>query len=103
MLFLEPSKPPAPTGSRISDTYIKLSWSSYDEGTIPVTYNVNWNPASSLGKKYKLGVQGRSSTIDALRSNTEYEFRVTAINDVGSSPPSDGQRIKTSKSVYFLW
>ena len=72
-----------------------MVWSHVNEGPLSRNYTVIWIPASPSGVSSKQGITGTLTTITALRSNTNYMFTLTAVNEAGSGIASNSVSMQT--------
>ena len=87
----DPGKPNPPTPTSSTATSITLQWNDL-AGTAQVTYTVIQD-----GVEVMSGINTNMATIDALTSNTNYQFQVKASNDGGDGQISNQQMSTTSK------
>ena len=96
-----PAKPEAPVVDKITPEEASLSWSAPNDGGSPITSyiieskkkgDIKWAVAN---KKEK--VTDTKFTVTGLKEETEYEFRVSAENKAGQSPPSAPTSAKYGK------
>lgn len=87
VLMRAPVVPGAPTSlaAVAGDTEVDLTWAApADDGGSPVTgYLVEYRPVSD-GAWSELSATSTTATVPGLVNGTEYEFRVSAVNAVGS-------------------
>jgi receptor-type tyrosine-protein phosphatase F len=100
-LVLNSALPGPPVDVTISDvtaTSIRLSWSHPERDDIRY-YNIEYR---TRGSEYSLetinGIHTLYYTVRGLSPYTEYEFLVTANNDVGRGPPSSPATITTGET-----
>ena len=92
----EPTDPGLPRVSTVTSTSVSLEWDRYDVGSIPVNYSVTWSPA---GGSSRSDINGISTTIGGLQSNTAYTFKLQVVNAYGvSTEQSTGTSTETSKN-----
>ncbi|XP_059165296.1 receptor-type tyrosine-protein phosphatase F-like [Physella acuta] len=95
--------PQTPSGFRIvkiDDTSVALTWDSQDANcSYIVEYHVGSRGDDSRYNLSKSGIYKTSLTITDLKPNTNYTFRVVAVNVMGRSWPSHPIQVKTGKKV----
>ena len=101
--ILPPQPPTGLTATTVSSSQINLSWSApADNGGSPVTgYKIE--RSVDAGSTWSTVVANTSSTSTAfsdmgLAANTSYTYRVSAINSVGTSSPSNTASATTGTS-----
>ena len=109
--FDAPGQPDCPTVIDISPEEASLVWSpSADDGGTPITnYIVEIKPNGEFKwkKATKVTVTEPKYTVKGLQEGVEYEFRVTAENNVGAGAPSKsasakyGENILIKQLLYF--
>jgi hypothetical protein len=91
-LVPEATAPPAPTSlsSNPSDSTVVLNWQTPDDGGSTITdYVVEYKSANSSWSTYDDGVSSNTvSIISGLENNVSYQFRISAVNSVGTSDSS---------------
>ena len=92
---IEPKEPESLTADDISNSEVRLEWEEPDDnGSPPVTgYRIEYKEAGEDDDEYKdakadTGNARTEYTVDDLEEDTEYVFRVSAINSVGTGDPS---------------
>jgi hypothetical protein len=89
---LAPSAPAAPSGLTASPDYesASLSWTAPGDGGSAITdYLIEYSANGGTSwTTYAWSESGTSEYIYGLTSGTEYTFRVSAVNSVGTGPPS---------------
>ena len=90
-----PKKPRSLTADDISDSEVRLEWEApADNDSPPVTgYKIEYKEADEDDDEYEeassnTGNTRTEYTVDDLDEDTEYTFRVSAINSVGTGDPS---------------
>lgn len=90
-----PEEPESLTADDISDSEVRLEWEEPDDnGSPPVTgYKIEYKEAGEDDDVYEVAKADTKSaeteyTVDDLKEDTEYAFRVSAINSVGTGDPS---------------
>ena len=90
-----PKKPRSLTADDISDSEVRLEWEApADNDSPPVTgYKIEYKEADEDDDEYEEASSNTGSarteyTVDDLDEDTEYTFRVSAINSVGTGDPS---------------
>ena len=91
-----PGRPRSLTADDISDSEVRLKWREpSDNGSPPVTgYKIEHREAGEDDDEYVAAESntrssGTEYTVDGLDEDTEYVFRVSAINSVGTGEPSN--------------
>ncbi|XP_076806314.1 receptor-type tyrosine-protein phosphatase H-like isoform X2 [Clavelina lepadiformis] len=88
-----------PTSTASTSTSISLQWDAVG-GSGSVTYTVEWDPASSDGTtSSKPNIDGTSTTIDGLSSNTGYTFTIKAVNAGGTGEASNSVQFFTVPGI----
>jgi titin len=91
-LVPEATAPPAPTSlsSNPSDSTVVLNWQTPDDGGSVITdYVIEYKSANSSWSTYDDGVSSNTiSIISDLENNISYQFRISAVNSVGTSDSS---------------
>ena len=91
-LVPEATAPPAPTSlnSNPSDSTVVLSWQNPDDGGSPIIdYVVEYQSANSSWNTYDDGISPSTiSIVRGLENNITYQFRISAVNSVGTSDSS---------------
>ncbi|ESO04852.1 hypothetical protein HELRODRAFT_191479 [Helobdella robusta] len=102
--FSPPSPPRRPLVSDVKSNSMQVSWSPPDDsGGCPLTgYLVERRSDTSRQWVFvnKEPIPDTSSTVGDLYEGTTYEFRVTAVNKVGSSKPSEVSKPVTAESQW---
>ena len=90
-----PKKPRSLTADDISDSEVRLEWEApTDNDSPPVTgYKIEYKESDEDDDEYEEASSNTGSarteyTVDDLDEDTEYTFRVSAINSVGTGDPS---------------
>ena len=90
-----PKKPRSLTADDISDSEVRLEWEApADNDSPPVTgYKIEYKESDEDDDEYEEASSNTGSarteyTVDDLEEDTEYTFRVSAINSVGTGDPS---------------
>ena len=90
-----PKKPRSLTADDISDSEVRLEWEApADNDSPPVTgYKIEYKEADEDDDEYEEASSNTGNTmteytVDDLDEDTEYTFRVSAINSVGTGDPS---------------
>ena len=98
-----PEEPESLTADDISNSEVRLEWEEPDgNGSPPVTgYKIEYKEAGEDDDEYKEAKADTRSaeteyTVDDLDEDTEYVFRVSAINSVGTGDPSGEARATPS-------
>ena len=104
-MYIEPSKPEHLTVHKdmITETTITLSWKEPNPSDVPITgYEVEYRKRGEEFKKVEKSLTHEDLTceVTGLVANTEYQFRVAAINAAGRGPFTDVVTQLTSKSLY---
>ena len=96
-----PDAPSRPTVSKVATTSLKLKWipPDFDGNSEITTYQVEqlqeglneWQPIIQQPKT--------TFVVKTLEPNTSYQFRITAYNDCGNSPPSEASLTVFTKPV----
>ncbi len=97
-----PGTPGAPTLSNVTATSSRVSWAapSTDGGSAITSYLVEYRAATATAwQSVSVNAPTTSTTVSSLSSNTNYTFRVTARNSVGSSTASAMTSAQTLRSV----
>ena len=91
---VKPEKPGKPIVSKIGSTQVTVSWTppDFDGGSPILKYAVKYKKISSIDSLWnEIKTEGARVTtleITGLLENTEYRFKVSAVNRVGESRPS---------------
>ena len=97
---------------RITETTITLSWEEPnpsnvpDPSDVPITgYEVQYAKSGEEFKKFEKSLthEDLSCEVTGLVANTEYQFRVAAINAAGCGPFTDVVTQFTSESLLLLY
>jgi sugar lactone lactonase YvrE len=84
--------PPVPTSlsSNPSDSTVVLNWQTPDDGGSTITdYVIEYKSANSSWSTYDDGVSSNTiSIVSGLENNVSYQFRISAVNSVGTSDSS---------------
>ena len=90
-----PDRPRSLEADDISDSEVRLEWDApADNDSPPVTgYKIEYKEADEDDDEYEVASSNTGSarteyTVDDLDEDTEYTFRVSAINSVGTGDPS---------------
>nr|CAD7423859.1 unnamed protein product [Timema monikensis] len=99
-----PSQPGSPEVIEVTDITITLHWKTPEsDGNSPITnYILEYHDREDVFTWIKVSERILETThkVTSLDHNMEYMFRVTAVNDVGPSPPSHPTRyIKITSPV----
>jgi subtilisin family serine protease len=97
-----PGAPGAPTLSNVTATSSTVSWTapSTDGGSAITSYLVEYRAATATTwQSVTVTAPTRTTTVASLLPNTNYTYRVTARNSVGSSPASSTANAQTLTSV----
>ncbi len=78
-------------GTRV--TAVRIYWKTAEQGWDDLGDESNEVLGSHL-------IDTNTHLIDALRSNTEYQIRVEAVNRIGSSEAKDSEKFRTPPQVY---
>lgn len=98
----EPSQPGTPEPVEITDDSITLFWKSPDDdGNSEITEYILEYLETKVTKTWKKVTKITETTykLTELVKDTDIQFRVTAINEIGQSPPSPTSTVKISKPV----
>lgn len=80
-----PSTPVTPTVV-IGNTYVRLSWPAVTDGGSPVTaYTVEYSTNGTVWTTWSSSISTLGTTITGLTNGTQYVFRVSATNAIGTS------------------
>jgi titin len=92
-LLDKPGKPGVPEIKQVSKTQVTLSWTPpKDTGGCEITEYIVEHRAEGNFKwkrSAKDKILGTVHTVKGLEENTVYEFRVSAVNRVGTGPHSE--------------
>ncbi len=95
--------PSAPTGlsaTPISSSQINLSWTAPSDGGSPITdYIIEYSQDTSNWSTYDDGVGTETNATITGLTEESYYFRVSAINAIGTSLPSNQVHVVTSVST----
>ena len=90
----KPDKPGKPVISQIRSTQVTVSWTppDFDGGSPILKYRVKYKEVSTTDSLWnEIQTEGARDTtleITGLLENTQYQFKVSAVNRVGESRPS---------------
>uniref|UniRef100_A0A182S7W2 Titin n=1 Tax=Anopheles maculatus TaxID=74869 RepID=A0A182S7W2_9DIPT len=86
----QPGAPEAPEATLITDDSITLFWKApSDDGNSPITqYVLEYQEKNQQKWTEITGITETTTTVTKLTKNSEYTFRVTAVNEVGKGPAS---------------
>ena len=92
-----PYAPTKPSDSEITADLITVSWQPGGGPSVD-SFTLYYRPKTSTEWIVKKGIQGRNSmTLNNLKPYTTYQFRVFAVNAVGTSKPSPVAEFTTSQ------
>ena len=100
-MYVEPSQPKELSALKITETTITLSWEEPSPSDVPiVSYEVQYRKGGEEFKKVEKSLTHEDLTceVTGLVANTEYQFRVAAINTAGRGPFTYGFTQLTSES-----
>ena len=103
-MYIEPSEPEHLTVHKdtITETTITLSWKEPNQSDVPITgYEVEYSKSGEKFKKVEESLTYEDLTYEVV-ANTEYQFRVAAINAAGRGPFTDVVTQFTSEFLYEL-
>lgn len=94
-----PKAPGVPIVTEMTATSITITWDSGNPD--PVSYYIIQYRAKSPDSKYETvdGITTTRYSIGGLYPNTEYEFRVSAINSIGQGPSSKEVEARTAEQA----
>ena len=93
-----PLQPTAPTGTITTNT-ISLTWSAPSDGGSPITdYLIEYKPtvSNTWSSVSHTPSTTTSISIQGLTSGTSYDFRISAINTIGTGPSSTPLTLATA-------
>ena len=93
-LLMKPGKPKGLILEEATATSLKLSWESESTETL-----IQYKPKAEVEWWNIVRVGSTFFTLQQLRSDTEYEIRVVAMNEYGQSQPSDVIEAQTGELV----
>lgn len=99
ILFTEPpSAPGKPESLEVAHDSLTLYWKApEDDGNDEIIeYIIDYQETTEIRWTHITQITDTSYKVDKLKSNSEYTFRVTAVNSVGQSPPSPSATFKIS-------
>ena len=102
-IYVEPSQPKELSVLKFNEAMITLSWKKSNPSDVPITgYEVQYRKRSKEFKKVENSLTHEDLTceVTGLVAQTEYQFRVAAINAAGHGPFTDVVTQFTSKSLY---
>jgi hypothetical protein len=92
--LVPPAAPTGLDGQALSGDQIQLQWT--DASTTETGFRVEGRTgANSFAPLASLPANATQAVVGSLTSNTDYEFRVVAVNAFGDSPPSNTKAIHT--------
>lgn len=100
----QPLAPTSVTTPNITATSATLSWipPANDGGSNVSDYIIEYRPSGGTWLTYSDGVSvSTTSTVNGLTPGVSYEFRISAINSVGTSPAS-GTISATTTNTYII-
>ena len=92
-----PSKPNKPIKWFSTSSTVSLRWNTSGQGTAATNYTVTWS--SDTNNERRTGITGTSANITGLNSNTDYTFKLIAVNNGGESQESDPTHVVTGKKT----
>lgn len=98
-IFTEPpSAPGKPESLEVAHDSLTLYWKApEDDGNDEIIeYIIEYQEKTEIRWTHIKQITDTSYKVDKLKSNSEYTFRVTAVNNVGPSPPSPSATFKIS-------
>ena len=101
-MYVEPSQPRELSVLKITEATITLSWKESDSSAVPIVdYEVQYRKRGEEFKKVEKSFTHGDLTceVTGLVANTEYQFRVAAINAAGHGPFTDVVTQFTSESL----
>ena len=103
-LFSElPFTPSRPTASEITPHTITITWRPGVGGPPVKSFTVYHRTKSSSDWTVVTGISGRDSlTLENLKPYTTYQFRVFALNEVGTSKPSSLLEVTTHEKGLYI-
>lgn len=95
-----PIPPTLLTITETTTSSVTLTWDYEDDE--PLSYYMIQYKSKNSDDFYDVkGILTLSYSIDGLRPNTEYQFRVLAVNEFGSGNPSDAVETRTREEVHL--
>ena len=86
-----PAPPSAPTFSEVTPTSVSLTWDEPDN----VAYYIVQYQQPEDGEVFRDIVYLNEWTVVGLEPDTNYEFEISSVNEVGQSPPSQRATVST--------
>ncbi|KAI8509854.1 hypothetical protein Bbelb_122820 [Branchiostoma belcheri] len=93
-----PKPPDQPTVKQKTDSSVTLEWTDGENREPMLSYVVQWKVfASTVDYEEARDVTSRRYTVQSLQPYTEYEFRVSAVNNIGQGAPSEPRQATTGE------
>eukprot|EP00058_Branchiostoma_floridae_P015952 XP_002601440.1 hypothetical protein BRAFLDRAFT_281312 [Branchiostoma floridae] len=93
-----PKPPDQPTVKQMTDSSVTLEWTDGENREPMLSYVVQWKVfASTVDYDEAREVTSRRYTVQGLQPYTEYEFRVSAVNNIGQGAPSEPRQATTGE------
>ncbi|XP_066298195.1 receptor-type tyrosine-protein phosphatase delta-like isoform X2 [Branchiostoma lanceolatum] len=87
-----------PTVKQKTDSSVTLEWTDGENREPMLSYVVQWKIFSSTADYEEArDVTSRRYTVQGLQPYTEYEFRVSAVNNIGQGAPSEPRQATTGE------
>ncbi|XP_070563070.1 LOW QUALITY PROTEIN: receptor-type tyrosine-protein phosphatase delta-like [Ptychodera flava] len=94
-----PRPPTIPQVSDISATSVRLHWNSGNVDPV-LSYVVHYKLKFSSGSYTEISdITSTTYTVENLQPYSEYEFKVSAVNNIGQGDPSEGSTATTGELV----
>ena len=86
-----PGKPDKPTVSDLTGESCTVQWKAPHDGGSPITHYIleKKHPKDAKWTQVHAEIPNTEFNVTGLTPDTDYVFRVTAVNKAGTGPPSD--------------